>query len=510
MSGSGRKMIINAYKSNNYTAFSKGSKKTRNNVNFTSAPVRPVVNSSFIKKILPTIAFASSTLGSVFYLVGGTGLYYDLYKEKQAKKQNLSVPNSSEALSNSKYFYSPKEQNFGKHEKDEGVKTIEASTKFGKIGINCAKMAIFATSAAGMACGLGEGIPLMALGEATNLGSASIIQTPVGTGLFGIGIASVFAGLALDNTPELKLNDLDLMAAKGFSAKSELIWQNTKSIAKEIGTSIVQIVKNIFNPKFYKENFFQIKPKMIVFSEKVNKEGKIIIERSLRHNKNYLTHAASFTLAIGGLGLVITKLLNLNKAQRASLGVEEGGFVFDNLGMTRYGLDKLTTNGRSAGASFAIGGAINAVSQFIGLDNKEGRALQWFGISGVFLGFAIDRGKHLKEMLKLAKERPELTRTIREWKLKLPDYITDKKELKKVLEEIRNNKPITNEKIRNFEDVIRTTIGEAYQDSEKISKELQSKLEEPLFKKLVCQSAKDYNQAVEIIKICTEKIFGSL
>jgi len=480
-------------------------------------PLYEVKNANVFKKILPTLALLGSIVGSLGYLIGGTGLFYDLYYEKHNKINNND--NSKKGLS-SFFDKSPKDK-----KPEEGVKTIEATTKFGKIGINCARTAVAATAAAGMACGLGEGIPLMALGEATNLSSAKIIETPVGTGLFGIGIASIFAGLALDNTPNLKLNYFELMAEKRFANKAKLILKNMLTVAKEISISIWEILKYSYKPKFWKENILRITPKNVIFSEVTNKDGKLTLQNELRHNKNIIMHAASFTLAVGGFGIIISSLLNQKKAQKIGLQVEEGGFLFDNFGMTKFGLDKFTTGGKSAGASFAIGGAINAVSQCMGIDNKDGRALQWLGISGVFLGYAIDRGKHLRDSLKNAKARSELTQIVREWKIDLSDFVENKAELRKLLKEIKTKKAITNDKFKEIKKIFDTVLlkkGEFDSNTKAIKEEIASKLDNLLLDKAKNRKAKDetfaerfksqevmeYEKAKNMLKICTEKTFG--
>lgn len=161
--------------------------------------------------------------------VGGVGLFYDLYKEKGSSLKNIFAKDSNKFL------------------KEEGVKTITPTTTIGKWGLKFAKMALGASSPSGVACGLAEGIPMMALGEAMNMGVSSILETPIGTGLFGIGIASVFLGLALDNTPELKLNQFKFMAEEKTSKKAKLIVKNMLKTSKEIGASVFEIAKNIFN-----------------------------------------------------------------------------------------------------------------------------------------------------------------------------------------------------------------------------------------------------------------------
>lgn len=452
-------------------------------VSFTSnsPPVYAVKNSNILKKGLPTIAFLSSLTASIAYLFGSAGLFYDIHKSGGIKN----------------------------NPKKEGVDTIEGNTKIGKIAINAGKMAVFCTSIGGIACGLGEGFPLMAIGEATNLSSASIINTPLGTGLFGIGIASIFASLALENTPELKLNEFEIMAEKNTAKKTQMILKNIGVIAKEISSSIFQMTGNLFKKGFIKDNIIQGTPKTVVFKEEINKDGKVIFSKMLRHNKNYIMHAASFVLALGGGGLVLSSIFNNKKVQKATLKIEEGGFLFDNFGITRYGFDKLTTNGKSAGLSFAIGGIINAISQFVGLDNKDGRALQWLGISGVFLGYSIDRGKHLRQALKYTKQRPELTQTVREWRFNLSNLVKDKTELKKLQKEIKMGQTITNKRFVDLENKFKTTIGTDYVPTEKMKKELENHLGKEIFANVKVQEVDDFEGTKKVLQICTEKIFGS-
>lgn len=476
-------MIIKGIKSNSSLPSNK--KKFEGYcVSFSSSsePVYKVLEKSFVKKSLPILAFAASLISATGYFLGGCGLLYDIYNDK---KNNI------------------------KEKEEAGVKTIIANTNIAKAGMICTKVGITAASVANIACGLGEGVPLMALGEASNLGAAPIIETPIGTGLFGIGIASIFAGLALDNTPELKLNEFDLMAQDGFKNKLKLVAKNTAVTAKEISVSMLQIAKNIFNPKFLKENFLQITPKTVVFSEAINKDGKVILSKMLRHKKNYLMHAASFTLAIGGGGIILASLLNRKKEQKAALKVEEGGFLFDNLGITKYGIDRITTGNKASGTSFAIGGVVNAISQFVGLDNKDGRALQWLGISGVFLGYTIDRGKFLQKSLKNAVQRTELTKIVREWKLNLTELVTDKVELKKLMQEIKTGKPVTNSKFidleNNFKDAIGTNNFRATKDVESV---LERKIGLHLYSKVERQEVAEVFKTQDTLKICTEKVFG--
>ena len=466
------------------------------------APLYAIVKPNVIKTILPTAAFIGSVTAALGYFIGGAGLFYDSNKEKSIKKKPFVPP---PALTNYKYFYNP-----AKSKSEGGVNTIKATTKAGKACMSCAKVGIAASSMAGLTCGLGEGLPLMAIGEATSITSSPIIETPIGTGLFGIGLASTYSALALDNTPELKINPLHLMAESNTLNKIKIIAKNTKVAANEMLLSVKEIALNIFNPKFFKENIFSITPKTIIFEEFTNKDGLIKMSKALRHNKNYVMHAASFVLALGGASLISTSLLNAKKAQKASLKVQEGGFLFDNFGMTRYGIDKLSTGGKATGASFVAGGVINAISNFMQLDNKEGRATQWLGISLVFLGFSMDRGKFLRKELAKLKARPELTDLVRQWKFDLSELVkNDPKELKNLLKEIKSGKTITNQKFIDFENNFNKAFEGSFKNTDETKAALEKSLGKDTLDKFKVQEINDYEKTKEVLSICTEKMFGN-
>lgn len=491
-------MIIQGYSANSLARISSRDKLESKNVSFSAAPPdKPtkyiVKEKNIIKKSLPRIAFATSIISAAGYLLGGFGLFYDLYNDK---KKGI------------------------KEKTADGVKTVTANTQVGKIGMTCTKVGLTAASVANIACGLGEGIPLMALGEASNLGAAPIIETPVGTGLFGIGIASIFAGLALDNTPQKKLNEFDLMAKDSFKDKLKLIGTNIKDTSIEIGGSVKELIKNIYKPSFWKEDLLKVIPTTVVFSEAVDEKGSISIQRSLRHKKNYLMHAASFTLALGGVGIILSSIFKANKPQKASLKVEEAGFLFDNFGVTKYGLDRFTTNYKSSGTSFVVGGVLNAVSQFLGLDNKDGRALQWLGIAGVFLGYTFDRGRTLRKSIKDSIAREKLTRVVREWKVDLSTVIENKVELKKLLKELKAQAaafevgkeeipPITNTRFNEFYYAFEKIASGEYKDAEVINKNL-SEYFPDIMKNMTSEKCKDIEEAVTIVEKCSNKLFGEV
>lgn len=484
------------------------------NVSFTSAPLYKVKDPGIIKKAIPVVAFIGACTSASAYLIGSVGLFYDIVQDKKQNKLKIQSPVSS----TSNFIDLKLSNNIGKtvvtlkNKEEEGAKTIIPNTKFAKNCMNFAKVGIMASAVSGMACGIGEGLPIMTLGEATTFSSGNIIETPVGTGLFGVAMASVFSSLALDNTPELKLNSFKMLKENKISGKMKLVAENIGNCVKEVFNSVGYIAKNIYKWDFIKENFIKLNPRTVVFQELINKDGKVSINKMLRHNKNYLMHAASFTLGLGGGALILTSLIDAKKAQKASLKLEEGGFLFDNFGMTKYGLDKYTTGSIKAGSSFATGGVINAISQFMGLDNKDGRAMQWLGIALVFLGFSIDRRNFLKGELAKFKAREELTDVVREWKVDLSKIIKDKIELNKLIKDIKHKNTITNQSFLDIEKAISQNIGASTQELRSES-EVRGYLSDAIKSKdttnFTTHIISKFKETKETLTICTEKIFGS-
>lgn len=486
-------MEISALKINNSPKVHRGN----NNVAFTAEgpPLYAVKNMTMFKKAIPVISFVGACMAAAGYATGSFGLFYDI---AESKRRGLVSP-----------------------EQKEGAKTVTPNTEIGKNCMKLAKIGLFGSSLSGITCGIGEGLPMMTIGNTTEAFSVPIIETPIGTGLFGLAIACIFAALALDNTPELKLNHFRMMAKDKVSDKAKMVFQNIGVGLKEILISIKEIAKNFYKPGFLKEAFFQGHPNTVVFRESINKDGKVVLTKMLRHNRNYMMHTASFILGVGGISLAVTKAIEWKSAQRQCLRVEEGGFLLDNFGITRYGVDKFTTGGKAAGTSFAIGGVINAVSQFMGLDNQDGRAMQWLGIAFVFGGYMMDRGKFMNEFLRNCKHRPELTDVVREWKFDLSKLIKDKKELKKLLDQInqvtnnkkKQNMQITNEQFRRLEEAVRrATAAEnngLFRSDEMVRAELEKALGKEIADIFTTHHIADAEETKEVLGVCSEKIFGS-
>lgn len=490
-----------------------------------------VINMTFLKKAIPTIAFAGSVMAAVGYMTGSLGLFYDLKVQKdRGEKPQV-------------------------HKDADGAKTIEPKTKIGQTCVKLAKVGLFGSSLAGITCGIGEGLPMMTIGNTTEAFSVPIIETPVGTGLFGIAIASIFAALALDNTPEKKLNPFKLMAAKDAGEKVKIVASNIKTSLMEIVHSLAGVCKNCYKPDFWKENFIHFTPKYLVFDESINKAGKSTINAVLRHNRNYMMHIASFILGVGGISLALTKSLEIKKAQKNCLRTEEAGFLLDNIGMTRYGLDKFSIGNRAAGANFALGGVINAASQFMSLDNQDGRAMQWLGIAMVFGGYTVDRGRHMLGQFKNAKHRHELTDVVRHWKFDISSFIPDKAQAKEFIKQMKqvsgqvkdakvtnptfiklqesiqaaldeaNKKILRNPEIQNLEKTALTKEAKAALEKKKtdiVQKEVESEIKKIFGEKTGAKTGEsvlaipfELNQVEEsitdtkkMLEICSEKVFG--
>lgn len=485
-----------------------------------------VQNMTLFKKAIPTISFVGSVMAALGYMTGSLGLFYDL-KVLHDRGEKPVV-----------------------HLDKDGAKTIEPKTKIGQNCMKIAKVGLFGSSLAGITCGIGEGLPMMSIGNTTEAMSVPIIETPIGTGLFGLAMASVFAALALDNTPEKKLNLLKVMAAKTPGAKAGIVAKNIGSSMMEVVHSLVGVGKNCYKPSFWKENFLHLTPKYVVFDEAINKAGKSTINAALRHNRNYMMHIASFILGVGGVSLALSKAFDKKEIQRNCLRVEEGGFLLDNIGMTRYGLDKFTVGKTAAGTNFALGGVINAISQFMGLDNQDGRAVQWFGIAMVFAGYAVDRGKFMFAQFKDSKQRGELSDVVRHWKFDISKMIPDKKQAKEFIKQMKQieahveGAKVTNSTFVKLKDTVQAAIDSAnsaiarnqeIQKFEKIAKTAEEKAALEKKKTAIVQSTveaaikrafgqqtgesspslkfeldqfESISDTVSRLNICSEKVFG--
>jgi len=424
----------------------------KNNVvqNFTGYKIDTKAGGNTVKYLLKkkefqyidTLSFLTAVTSATGFAVGGAGLLSDYFndishgkhskpeqpKEKVNGQALIPVPTAfSDVSATQKISY------MGRGHKEEGAKTIVPNTKFAKIGLAFVKVGIAFSSIAGIFNGISMGLPLMAAGESVSLGASPIIETPLGTGLFHIALAAVFAGRALENDPKLRMDKIKLSQQKGIGKKVLYVLKNMRDCAVAVGQTTKTFGKNIGNlcvkskrPEaisFFKDSVFSIKPKKIVFQEFVNKDGIVTVKTAFKNNP-CLMHAASVVLALGGITLAINSLLKNRKGQKVGLKTCEIGGSFDNLGLSRSGLEKVSTSstmsGRIAGNLLAVSGLAILAGQ-PGLDTKWGRGTQWVGTALLFSVFAVER---LPKAFKIIAEKSELNSLVRQWEVDLTKMYT--------------------------------------------------------------------------------------
>lgn len=362
------------------------------------------------RNYVDTFSFLTALTSMTGFAVGGYGLLSDqLHDIRTGKTKSLETKvienkNISEKF---KHFGPSSEQIIlvSKKGSKEGAKTIVPSTKTAKIGLMFAKVGIAFSGIAGIFNGISMGLPLMAAGESLNLAASPIIETPLGTGLFGVALAAVFSGRALEHDPMLRLDLVKLSQKTGLKAKAGYILENVVGCAKEVlgtaklfGKSIGHLFSTDKTAKteavsFFKNNVFSIKPKNLVFQEFINKEGIVSTKLAFRNNP-YLMHAASLVLAIGGTTLALSSLLKKKTGQKVGLKTYEIGGSLDNLSLSRSGWEKAAMaggpSGKLAGNLLGLSGLTILAGQ-PGVDEKWGRGTQWAGTALLFAVFAVER-----------------------------------------------------------------------------------------------------------------------
>lgn len=442
------------------------SRQNLQNPSFGGFKVDPNDATKFLLKkkspqIWDTFSFLTAVTSATGFAIGGAGLLSDyLSKEKKqpSLKKNTQVPDSFKNFETAGLQDTVPESKTDK--KKEGAKTIVPSTKFSKIGLTFAKIGIAFSGIAGIFNGVSMGLPLMAAGEALNLCASPIIETPLGTGLFGIALAAVFSGRALENDPELKLDKSKLKEKEGLKNKASYIWKNIKGCAEEvwrsgkvIGTNLVDLAKKDKRTEavsFFRDNVFAIKPKKLVIQEFVDKNGIVTIKRATKNNP-YLMHGASLLLAAGGLTLALSSLLKNSTGQKVGLKTYEVGGSLDNLSLSRWGMEKAAIAGAGDPAAKLAGYLLGASGLTIlagqpGVDEKWGRGIQWVGTALLFSVFAVER---LPKAFKILKSQPEFTSLMRQWEIDLTKLYSNK-DLKPKLASIL--KGVSEDKIGEIKD----------------------------------------------------------
>lgn len=440
-------------------------------------PDKKVVGNFLLKKkevqYWDTFSFLTAVTSATGFAIGGVGLLSDYLskenKQNPAKKNPGNLPDAFKNFDANGTAEASNGTGKGKKE-DVGAKTIVPSTKFSKMGMTFAKIGIAFSGIAGIFNGVSMGLPLMAAGEALNLAASPIVETPVGTGLFGIALAAVFAGRALEGDPVLKLDKSKLKQEKGLKNKSLYVinnmknsalavWDSTKTIGRHIG-GLFKADKKAEAMSFFRDSVFSIKPKKLVIQEFVNKDGMVKTALGFKNNP-YLMHSASLVLAIGGATLALSSLMKSKTGQKVGLKTYEAGGSLDNLGLSKWGMEKAVTAGSPGAkvAGYLLGASgLTILAGQPGVDEKWGRGIQWIGTALLFSVFAVER---LPKAFKTLKSKPEFNSLIRQFEVDLTQLYSNKElkqKLKSIVKAVANNEkiddPAVNRLIRDAKKVM--------------------------------------------------------
>jgi len=485
-----------------------------------------------------TFSFLTAVTSATGFAIGGVGLLSD-YLSKE--KQQTALKNSASVLDSFKSFETagtqgaiPNTKEDKKDGKKEGAKTITPSTKFSKTGMTFAKIGIAFSGIAGIFNGISMGLPLMAAGEALNLCSSPIIETPIGTGLFGIALAAVFSGRALENDPELKLDNAKLAKKEGLKNKAAYIMENIKGCAtavwesgNTIRTNLVDLAKKDKRKEamsFFRDNVFSIKPKKLVLQEFIDEKGVVTIARGFKNNP-YLMHGASLLLAAGGTILALSSMIKSSTGQKVGLKTYEVGGSLDNLSLSRWGMEKASTAAVGSPGAKLAGYLLGASGLTIlagqpGVDEKWGRGIQWVGTALLFSVFAVER---FPKAFKKLVSQPEFKTLVRQWEVDLTKVYSNKElkpKLGEIVKAIANGTEIKDPLVKQIIETAEGVLKKSVQNEMKIKKMAKKgiKIEpvslyrstetaEEISNKIMATKMKTGFKAKKGVNIPTEKIY---
>jgi hypothetical protein len=413
--------------------------KQRKQTSFQGTPLRELqVTEKLLKKtpVMNYISLLTAMVSSIGFGVGGTGLMYDHFAKK-GKKENKNAHHNrfnDEVYKAFVKLNDALDKIEGNHH--EGVKDIEPETPFGKLGMKFAKIGIAFSGIAGFFNGISMKLPLMSFGEGMNVVASPIINKPEGLGIFSIGLATVFASRALENDPQLKLNENVLKTKQGILAKAGYVAENMLGSVKEVGKSAKVVISNIgklFTSEravaadFFKWEMFAVKPSKMMVYESISDKGISYLKTSMKSSP-YLMHTASAILAVGGVLLTVGSLFKQPKVQKTGLITSEVGGSLDNLSLSKWGLEKYaladSASAKTAGALLAASG-VTILSGQPNVEKDYGRALQWLGCALLFAVFVVERkhelGNAIKSLGKMKKTglKTENTGIIRQFEIDL-------------------------------------------------------------------------------------------
>lgn len=378
-------------------------------------------------------AFVLTSISGGCYLVGGSGLLYDFAHQKMNTKGKPAE----------NIFKDIKLTKNKEKKKTEGAQTIIPETQFAKTGMKFARAAVALAGVAGVFNGVALNLPLLAMGEGVTSLSAPIIETPIGTGIFGFGLAMINLARVLDSNPEFKINR-DKFNRATKKDKAKILINNLTHTTKELGHSTKTIFKNLFgifsskhkeSIRFFKDKMFSFKPMAIVLQEQLTKEGKVILNK-VPINNPYLMHAAALGLSVSSLALIGSNLLKQRKAEEVSLrgyGVSNG---IDNVALSKWGVERLTSSnnlsGKMTGGAFTVAG-LSLLTGQAGIDKNWGRGLMWNGVGIILLGFSAQTGAQVLSALKRKSINPVVAR---EWSLSFKNKVINSALIKKAETEL--------------------------------------------------------------------------
>jgi len=459
--------------------------------------------------IIDILSFITAFTGFTGFSIGGAGLLYDFLNDIRTKKGKIPVPVDSLLDKNDVFteFKAKIKTNTIKNQHKAGVNTVTPNTEFGKIGLQFAKAANGISAAAGVFNGLSMRLPLISVGELINIGASPVLETPFGTGLFGIALASIYAGRALDLDPSLKLDPIKFNSCPTIGKKAFCVYENIINSIKEVLKSSKLFYKNFIglftsdrknSINFFTSNLFSVKPKQLLLQEFVNKEGKTVLKVAFKNNP-YLMHLASLILATGGGILAISSILNFPVGQKIGLRTFNVGNMFDNMSLMRWGMQKSVMSRTAAekvsGKMCEIAGGGILASQ-PGIDATWGRGIQFVGIAALMASFAFDRTHNVIRLFKNSSTKEELISLVRQWELDLTKIFPDKKSFKEnidsIMKSVNQDTEFYNQELKTIYETVKSVIIQEKQNINSVnnlfsfnpdSKIMAKKIEKAIFDK---------------------------
>lgn len=305
--------------------------------------------------------------------------------------------------------------NYKKHHPQEGADKkpleyghFESATKIGKIGLRMNQMALTVSGFAGATGGLALGVPLQAAGEFIgNVVAAPVINTPIGYGLLNIGLAAIFGARAFDTDPSHKAKMALFMSKKGAWDKTKYVLHNMGQCMVGAANSSTELAKNAFHLcsfdkvkrskawDFFTKQLFSIRSSTLNFVQEIDAHGNVKVATKLKSNPHVLLLASSL-LALAGVFVIGVDLLKKagviksDKPTKAGFVAGKTGQIFDNYGITSYGMDRFYKGNKVAGIATVVSGA-TMMAGAPNADNDFGKGLTWFGLSAFFLFMAAER-----------------------------------------------------------------------------------------------------------------------